>query len=120
MGKKYKFEDLKVWRNAMELVEKIYEITNKFPKSELYSLTNQIRRAAISIALNIAEGQGRQYKKEFLQFIYNAKGSLLETVTCIKIANRLGYITNKEREELLQQTHIILRQLNGLIAYLKK
>ena len=87
-------KDLEVWKKSMDLVSNIYKITESFPNKELYGLTNQIRRAAVSIPSNIAEGAARNSKKEFIQFLYIALGSLSELETQIIIANRLEYLKN--------------------------
>jgi len=82
-------KDLEVWKKSMDLVSNIYKITEPFPNKELYGLTNQIRRAAVSVPSNIAEGAARSSKKEFIQFLYIALGSLSELETQIIIANSL-------------------------------
>ena len=87
-------KDLDVWKKGMDLVEKIYSISNSFPDSERFGLTSQIRRAAVSIPSNIAEGAGRKSDKELLQFISIALGSLAELETQYFIAIRLKYIEN--------------------------
>ena len=89
MNKPHK--NLNLWKSAMDLVLKVYKGTKRFPGSEAYGLINQIRRAAVSIPSNIAEGAGRRTKKEFIQFLFVARGSLSELETQLEIANRLGY-----------------------------
>src|SRR5687768_2748512 len=84
--------DLIVWQKAMDLVVAFYKATEGFPKTETYALTSQIRRAAASIPANIAEGQGRRLGGEYLQFLGNARGSLLELDTHLEIAIRLGML----------------------------
>jgi four helix bundle protein len=109
-------KDLDVWKNSITLVTKIYEITGKFPKEEIYGIVNQMRRSAVSIPSNIAEGAGRNHKKEFIQFIYIALGSLSELETQLIIAQNLKYFDDsKTFEELI----IIRRQLLSLIKSLK-
>ncbi len=83
------YKDLVAWQQGMELVELIYELSARWPKSELYALISQVLRAAVSVVSNIAEGQGRNSPGEFLQFLGNAKGSLLEVETQILVAQRL-------------------------------
>jgi four helix bundle protein len=83
---------LDVWKKAIDLVQEIYDLTKIFPKNEDYSLTNQMRRAAISVPSNISEGAARQTKKEFIQFLHIAQGSRSELVTQMEIAIRLGYL----------------------------
>ncbi len=108
-------QDLKVWQRSMELVAAIYERTSAFPKSELYGLTSQIRRAAVSVPSNIAEGQGRRSPKEFCQFLRHAKGSLMEVETQVMIAIRLSYMNAPSGETLLKMSSEIGKMLNGLI-----
>ena len=86
------YRELIVWQKAMDLVEAIYRTTARFPKEELYGLTSQIRRAAVSIPSNIAEGQARNTTRDFLHFLAIAYGSLKEVETQVLIAERLGYI----------------------------
>jgi len=109
------YRDLKAWQAAMEMVPEVYRLTRGFPREELYGLASQLRRAAVSIASNIAEGEGRSSDKELLYFLSNAKGSLFEVETQIMIAGRLGYLSHLQAEELLSKTAEIGRLLNGLI-----
>jgi four helix bundle protein len=111
-------KDLEVWKKSMDLVSNIYKITESFPNKELYGLTNQIRRAAVSIPSNIAEGAARNSKKEFIQFLYIALGSLSELETQIIIANRLEYLNNLDT--LSEVLKFVQKLINGLIYYLKK
>ena len=108
------YRDLKVWQTAMEMVQEVYRLTQAFPREETYGLT-VLRRAAVSIASNIAEGKGRSSDKELLHFLSNAKGSLFEVETQIMIADGLGYLTHKQGEELLSRTAEVGRLLNGLM-----
>jgi four helix bundle protein len=110
-------KDLDVWKKSISLVEVIYKITSNFPKEEIYGLISQMRRSAISIPSNLAEGAGRGGKKEFIQFLYIALGSLAELETQAIIADRLKYLNSSE--ELLEDCQIIKRMLNGLINSLK-
>ncbi len=87
----------------MEMVPEVYRLTRGFPREELYGLASQLRRAAVSIASNIAEGKGRSSDKELLYFLSNAKGSLFEVETQIMIADRLGYLSHLQAEELLSK-----------------
>jgi len=102
----------------MDFVEAIYKYTANFPSEEIYCLTNQMRRAAVSIPSNIAEGAARNGKKEFVQFLYIALGSLSELETQIIIAERLRYIPNVDA--LINECSIIKKLLNGLIISLTK
>ncbi len=111
-------KDLDVWKEAVEFVKRIYEVTSKFPKEEIYSLTSQIRRCAISIPSNIAEGAARNGKKEFMQFLYIALGSCAELDTQLIISKELGYI-DSEFNELSEDIEKIKSKLLGLIRYLR-
>ncbi len=91
MEKIKSYKDLQVWKDSMDLVIDIYKLTEKFPNSELYGLTSQVRRSSVSVPSNIAEGSGRKYSKEYVHFLYVSKGSLLELETQLEISNRLGY-----------------------------
>jgi four helix bundle protein len=108
--------DLDVWKNGIELVKKIYILTKDFPKEEIYTLTSQIRRSAISIPSNIVEGAARNSKKEFIQFLYIALGSAAELETQLNVAKELGYIKDLNIFDDFEKLKI---QLIGLIKYLK-
>jgi four helix bundle protein len=97
---KFNFEKLEVWQLGMDVVENIYKISKLFPIAERFELTSQIKRAALSIPLNIAEGSGRKTKKDFCHFIRIAIGSVLEVVTCLKIALNENFIENKDYQEV--------------------
>jgi four helix bundle protein len=111
-GKNYR--DLDVWREAMDFVVECYRVTRTFPKNEVYGLTSQLQRAAVSIPANIAEGQGRQHDKEFLQHLAIAYGSLAEVETHIQIARRLEYVDGERENQMLERAARIGRMLNGL------
>jgi four helix bundle protein len=101
------FYTIAAWQKADDLVVKIYQDTQKFPRHELYGLTSQLRRAAVSVPANIAEGSGRRTIRDYIRFLYNAKGSLTEVEYLIHIANRLGYFTSEDFRALrgaLRQT----------------
>ncbi len=114
------FHDLVVWQKSMDLVTEIYRLTKKFPKDELFGLTGQLRRAAVSIPSNIAEGRGKSSKGEFQQFLHHSRGSLAEVETQILIAQNLGYLDTNESEPIFEKIAEIGRLLHGLIASLKK
>jgi four helix bundle protein len=114
------YRELIVWQKAVTFVELIYRATENFPSKEIYALTSQIRRAAISIPSNIAEGQGRSTTRDFLHFLSIAQGSLMEVETQITIAQRLGYIETPQETALLESTAEIGRLLNGLSNSLHK
>ena len=107
--------DLLVWQKAMDLVVAVYEATATFPKSELYGLTSQIRRAAASIPANIAEGQGRRLPREFIQFLGNARGSLWELDTHLETAVRIGFLPREVHENLQRNMDEIGKMINGLM-----
>jgi four helix bundle protein len=113
------FRDLIVWQRAKVLAKDVYSVTESMPKSELYGLTSQIRRAAISVISNIAEGQGRLTKGEFQHFLGQARGSLLELETQLELSVDLGYITPKDFRKLVPELSEVGRLLNGLIASLQ-
>lgn len=112
-------KDLEVWKKAIDLVTVIYEQTQSFPKEEIYTLTSQMRRAAISIPSNIAEGAARKSDKELVQFLYIALGSLVELDTQLMIASNLKYIDKEQYILLQQRLDEIGKMLNGLITYRK-
>jgi four helix bundle protein len=109
------YREIKVWQKAIELVVDIYSCTRSFPREELYGLAGQLRRAAVSIASNIAEGKGRRTDREFLQFLHHARGSVFEVETQLTIASRLGYMPEAEVLRGGDSASEIARMLNGLI-----
>ena len=114
------YRDLEVWQKSMDLVVECYQITKKFPKAEIYGLTSQLQRAAVSIPANIAEGRERQYTKEFLQHLSIAYGSLAELETHLQIAQRLDYLDMNHLKQMLDKTAEVGRMLNGLRKSLEK
>lgn len=110
-------KDLDVWKKSMNLVTEIYRVTKNFPKEETYGLTNQVKRCVVSIPSNIAEGAGRNSKKEFVQFLYVALGSVSELETQLIIALNLAYL--RDIKQFLYQIESIKKMLNGLINHLK-
>ena len=112
--------DLIVWQKAMDLVEVLYGATASFPKEETYALTSQIRRAVVSVPANIAEGQGRRLPKEYLYFLANARGSLLELDTHLEIAVRLSYLANDTYLTLKTQLDEVTKILNGLMRSVER
>ena len=109
------YQDLIAWQKAMDLVEAVYQITKIFPKEEIYALTSQLRRAAVSIPSNIAEGQGRSSTKEFRNFLSMAHGSVREVETQIMIAQRLQYIAQEKSTAILELAAEVGRLLQGLM-----
>ena len=111
--------DLIVWQKSMDLVVAVYQATETFPKSETYGLTSQIRRAAASIPANIAEGQGRRLSGEYLQFLANARGSLLELDTHLEIAHRLEILSDSDHVILMERLLEVRKLLNGLMRSIR-
>jgi four helix bundle protein len=109
------YQDLRVWQQSMDLTTAVYAMSLSFPKAEQFGLTSQMRRAAVSIPSNIAEGKGRNGDKEFRLFLFHARGSLLELETQILIAGRLGYIDGNGQQEVLERCKAVGRALAGLI-----
>jgi len=115
MAKSSSFRELRIWQEAVELALAIYRATMAFPKHELYGLTSQMRRAAVSIPSNVAEGKGHSSNGDFGRFLFHARGSLLELQTQILVAQGLEYLTEEQAAKLTQTTDDLGRGLNGLI-----
>jgi len=119
MEKKIKsFRDLVIWQEGIELVKLIYKATESFPEKEKFGLISQIRRAAVSIPSNIAEGHIRSHRPEFKQFLYIALGSIAELETQLIIANELGYLNKELFEDLINKIHSLGKQIRTLIIKL--
>ncbi len=114
----HSYRDLLVWQKSMELVKLIYAETRSFPKDEIYGLTSQMRRAAVSVPCNIAEGQGRVSRLDFRRFLSLARGSLLELETQLQIAADLEYMSAESAAHAMCGTGELLRMLNGLMSAL--
>jgi four helix bundle protein len=114
-----RYQDLIAWQRAVAFVKRIYVITSDFPKDELFGLKSQMRRSAVSVASNIAEGQGRGTIGEFHQFLGTARGSLYELETQIVIAGELDYLSEDQRDSSLREAAELGRILNGLRSSLK-
>ena len=112
------YKELIVWQKGIDLVEKIFKATDTFPKSELYGLVSQMRRAAVAIPSNIAEGAGRQHTKEFIQFLGIAEGSATELETQLIIAERLQFLEKAEYDEIAALQLEIFKMLRVLIKKL--
>lgn len=117
---KMSYQKLKIWQKAMELTNLVYEFTKSFPKEELYGLTSQMRRAAVSIAANIAEGSQRTSNKDFANFILMSKGSIaeLETETLLSLEQKMSSAGVKEGEAILSRTDELSRMLFAFHAKL--
>jgi four helix bundle protein len=118
MGQSYR--DLIAWQKGMVAVTAIHQMTRSFPKEELFALSSQMRRAAMSIPFNIAEGQGRLSNLEFRQFLSNSRGSLMELETQLQVARNLHYIEEAELQKQYVLTAEIGRLINGLIASINR
>ena len=114
------FQDLRVWQQAMALAAAACKATETFPKHELYGMTSQIRRAAVSVASNIAEDKGHRSDREFLHFLFHARGSLFELETQILLAQQLQYISEEKTKELVGTVTLVARSLTGLINSLEE
>jgi len=114
------FAQLEVWQKAHVLVLEIYEITKEFPKDERFRLVDQLCRSAASVPANIAEGKGRNTRKEYIQFLYNAHGSLEETKYHLILSRDLGYLSSECFNKLIEGYNEVGRMLNGLINSLKE
>lgn len=113
------YRDLNVWRQGIELVDQIYRLTRTYPKSELYGVTSQMQRAAVSGPSNIAEGHQRDSTKEFLHHLSIALGSLAELDTLVEVSERLGYVDRARKTSLLQSIDPIGKMMRGLQKSLK-
>jgi four helix bundle protein len=114
------FEELPVWKQAKDLAVLIYKITGEYKLKKDRGLVEQIRKAVFSISNNIAEGFDRSSEKEFIKFLYIAKGSVSEVRSQLLICNELGYLDKDVSEKLLEQTSSLTKQIGGLISFLKK
>lgn len=119
-GKIQSYRDLEVWQQGMALAENCYRLTKTFPKEEMYGMVSQIRRAAVSIPANIAEGYGREYRNQYIQFLRIAQGSLKELETHLLLAIRVELITMQIGQPLLAQCESTGKLLRALIRALQK
>ena len=111
------FYTIAAWQRGDDLAVEIYTVTQKFPRYELYGLTSQLRRAAVSVPANIAEGSGRRTKRDYIRFLYNAKGSLTELEYLIHLSHRLGYFTDEEFRQLREDLRRTAGALLGFIRF---
>lgn len=116
----YSFEDLEVYKVARELRKKIYQIIKKLPVEEKHNLQSQMRRAALSVTNNIAEGYGRFHYQENIQFLRQSRGSLEELIDDLNVCDDEGYIVKEEIEQLKVESYELLKKINGYILYLRK
>lgn len=113
-----KFRDLKVWQRAMKFTIRVYEESARFPKSEIFGLTSQLRRAAVAVPLNIAEGAGSGSDPEFRRFLRIAQRSCYEVISAMEIARGLKYVNDKITDELAREAEEIAAMIGGLMRYL--
>jgi four helix bundle protein len=114
------YQDLEIWKRSYKLGLEIYKITNKFPKTEIYALTDQLRRAILSVSTNIAEGCGRSSSKEYIHFMQIALGSLYETENLLMFGHDLNYVSNEVFEIYWDEIKNIKRMLTTYIKKIKK
>ena len=114
------YADLRVWKGAMELVDRVYDVARSLPKVELFALAAQMRRAAVSIPANIAEGHGRASRADYARFISIARGSLMELETLLLIARRRGYLNDGDAREVLAMSAEVSRMLSRLHQRLRE
>lgn len=118
MGRTYR--ELLVWQRSMQLVAEVYRVTANYPRQEIYGLVSQMRRAAVSVPSNLAEGQARYHPRDFLRFIGHARGSLVELETQIMISTELGYCSSENSIKLLDQTAHIGALMNNLYSAVER
>ena len=114
------YRDLIAWQKAMALVTRVYEVTEQFPQREIFGLTRQVRDAAISVPSNIAEGKGRQTKRDYVQFLYRARGSALEMQTQLEIGRNLKFLPQQTFVDIIEDAYEVGRVLNGLIGSVQR
>jgi four helix bundle protein len=114
------YRDLIAWQKAMALVTRVYEVTEPFPRREIFGLTRQVRDAALSVPSNIAEGKGRQTKKDYVQFLYRARGSLFETQTQLEAARNLEFLPRETFAKISEEAQEVGRVLDGLIKSIQR
>lgn len=112
------YTDLNVWQKSMDLVEEVYTLVKRLPKEEMYALSSQLRRAAVSIPSNIAEGNGRSSRKEYLRFLLISRGSTFEVETQLLICVKVEYLVEEEIERAMTLCSEVKKMLNGLIRNL--
>ena len=120
MGQLRNHKDLEVWQKSISLASEVYHLTKKYPDDEKYGLVSQMRRAAVSIASNIAEGSARNSKKEFIQYLYIAAGSASELETQLEISREVDITETRILSQVTGSLEEVIRMLHGLIRFLKK
>lgn len=110
----FRFEELAVWKKSIELYDETNKITSGFPKDEMFGITNQMRRSALSVSLNIAEGSGRPTKKDFKMFLGYARGSLFETVSNLHVCERRGLISKTDYTVIYDECEVLSKMISAL------
>jgi four helix bundle protein len=113
------YRDLLIWQKGIDLVERIYSLTKLFPREELYGLSAQLRRSAVSIPSNIAEGFARSHNREYRQFLFISLGSCSELITQMTICQRLKYLDNQKANEIIQEADSLSRMIMALVKKIK-
>lgn len=114
-----RFKGLRIWKLSVELAKEIYKLTNEFPENEKYGLVSQLKRASVSIPSNIAEGSGRETKKDFIHFLIQARGSLFEILTQLELSGELGFGKIEIINELEKNYEELAKQINAFISSLR-
>jgi four helix bundle protein len=114
------YSKIEAWKLADDLTVAVYDLTRTFPREEIYGMTSQLRRAACSVPANIVEGSSREGKRDYLHFLYIARGSLSETQYFIHLASRLGYVEREQADRLITQTRQVFACLHGLVGCVEK
>jgi len=115
----FRFETLEIWHHAVQYIKKIYKLTDLFPKCELYGLTSQLRRSAVSVAANMAEGSADRTKTEFKRYLHYSIGSLAENIAELLIAKELGFGDREKIGALYQEAEILIKRITAFKNYLK-
>jgi four helix bundle protein len=116
----FRFEKLDVWQKSLDMADAVYRLTRGFPDCERFGLTSQMRRAAVSVSSNIAEGSGRGSDKDFSRFVEIAYGSLMELISQLHIARKQGFISTQAARDLYRQADEVARMLSGLKSHLRQ
>lgn len=114
------YKNIKAFQLADRLVIEIYMVTKEFPRQELYGLTSQLRRAAVSVPTNVVEGASRKHKRDYLHFLYISRGSVAEVEYLLQLSNKLGYLDNKKLEQMGKLAQEVAKTLYGLICSVEK
>jgi len=116
----FRFENLDIWKDSNNFVDKIYKISKKFPREELFSLTDQMKRSASSVSANIAEGSGSSSKKDFSHYLDISTKSIYETISHLYLAKQQNYISDKTRQELYLEAEVLVKKIQSFKKWLNK